>query len=98
MLPLTVVVNKRTHKPSENDVYIGRPSMWGNPYIIGRDGLTRDAAVARYRAYMRNKVLRNPAWMRALQKLQGKTLICYCKPHACHGDILVELIEEYYDE
>ena len=88
------VVNKRTHKPTENDVYIGRPSMWGNPYIIGRDGLTRNAAVASYRTYMRSKVLRNSGWRRALQKLQGKTLVCYCKPHVCHGDILEELIEE----
>lgn len=27
-----------------------------------------------------------------LLKLNGKTLGCWCKPDACHGDILIELI------
>jgi hypothetical protein len=31
------------------DVYIGRPSKWGNPFQIGRDG-TRDEVIAKYRA------------------------------------------------
>lgn len=27
-----IVVNKRYHIPTQNDVYIGRPSIFGNPY------------------------------------------------------------------
>jgi hypothetical protein len=26
-------------------------------------------------------------------ELDGRTLGCWCKPLACHGDILVELLE-----
>jgi Domain of unknown function (DUF4326) len=28
-----------------------------------------------------------------LHELQGKVLCCYCKPQPCHGDTLIELIE-----
>ena len=32
----TKVINIRFH---DYDVYIGRPSRWGNPYSIGKDGV-----------------------------------------------------------
>ena len=44
---MTVVVNKKTHKKTEDDLYIGRPSKWGNPFVIGRDG-TRDEVILKY--------------------------------------------------
>jgi Domain of unknown function (DUF4326) len=71
------------------DVYIGRPGKWGNPFVIGRDG-TREDVIARYKEYL----LSNPALMeQARLELKGKTLGCFCKPLACHGDALVEYIE-----
>lgn len=30
------VLNKYKLKPSEEGVYIGRPSKWGNPFVIGK--------------------------------------------------------------
>ena len=87
------VVNKKTHKPTSNDVYIGRPSIWGNPYVIGHRG-DRNAVVARYRTYMRSRILRYPHMMKLLLGLKGKNLVCYCAPQACHGDVLEALIEE----
>ena len=27
------------------------------------------------------------------EKLKGKVLGCYCKPEACHGDIIVDFLE-----
>jgi hypothetical protein len=70
------------------DVYIGRPSKWGNPFVIGRDG-TRDEVIAKYRAW----VVTQPDLMASLGELKGKTLGCWCGPAACHGDVLVELAE-----
>jgi len=32
--------------------------------------------------------------MKDLQELEGKVLGCWCSPHECHGDVLVELLEE----
>lgn len=69
------------------DVYIGRPSKWGNPFVIGKDG-TRKEVIEKYRQY----ILSKPELINSLHELEGKRLGCYCKPKSCHGDILVELI------
>lgn len=78
-----MVVNKRKHKPTANDVYIGRPSKWGNPFVIGKDG-TRDDVIRKYEIWLQQQ----PHLMAALPELRGKTLVCWCKPAACHGDVL----------
>ena len=76
----TTVVNRRDHA---YDVYIGRPSKWGNPYVIGRDG-DRDTVIMLYAEHL----MSSPKLLAALGELRGKTLGCYCKPLACHGDVL----------
>jgi hypothetical protein len=80
-------VTKVVHCKRESfDVYIGRPSKWGNPFQIGRDG-TREEVIAKYRAW----IVQQPALMAALPELEGKVLACWCAPKACHGDVLAEL-------
>jgi hypothetical protein len=32
-------------------VYIGRPSIWGNPFVIGRDG-DRAEVIGQYEAWL----------------------------------------------
>lgn len=88
------VVNKRTHVPTPNDTYIGRGSIWGNPFHIGADGSRQDT-IDKYGALMHGRLNGDKAeyWVEELLKLQGRTLVCFCKPQACHGDILEELIE-----
>jgi len=85
---MTRVVNILT-KPYPDGVYIGRPSKWGNPFQIGRDG-TRDEVIEKYRQW----ILTQPELLAALPELKGKTLGCFCSPKKCHGDVLVELIGE----
>ena len=87
----TTVVNLLTVKPKEqyNDIYIGRPSIWGNPFVIGKDG-TREEVIAKYRKWAQSQ----PTLLKSLPLLKGKRLKCFCKPLPCHGDILVELIEK----
>lgn len=70
----------------EYDIYIGRPSKWGNPYEIGKDG-TRKQVIQLYREY----ILSNKELMSSLGELKGKRLGCWCKPLPCHGDVLDEL-------
>ena len=79
-------------KKEEYDVYIGRPSKWGNPYQIGVHG-TREEVIQKYR----EMILGNKKLLSALPELQGKTLGCWCSPLACHGDVLVELLENKYE-
>jgi len=73
-------------RPRLDCVYVGRPSKWGNPFVIGRDG-SRDEVIAKYRAW----ILRQPALMAALHELCGKDLVCWCAPERCHADVLIEL-------
>jgi len=73
----------------EWDIYIGRPSVWGNPFIVGKDG-SRAEVVEMYRRYINNK----PELLSRIGELEGKVLGCWCKPKPCHGDVLVELIEK----
>ena len=82
----TKVVNLR-YEPY--DVYIGRGSIWGNPFRIGVHG-TREEVIIKYKWYVLNK----PTLLACLPELKGKVLGCYCKPLACHGDILVDLLEK----
>jgi len=74
-------------KKEPYDVYIGRPSKWGNPFSIGVDG-TREEVITKYENWVKN----NPDLMRDLPELKGKILGCWCYPKHCHGDVLVELI------
>lgn len=71
------------------DVYVGRPTMWGNPFTIGKDG-TREEVIAKYETWLRGR----PDLMRALAQLKGKVLACWCAPKPCHGDVLLRLANE----
>ena len=81
---MTQVVNKYR---DPYDVYIGRGSKWGNPFRIGIDG-TREDVIKQYRDWIQTQ----PYLLNSLEELRGKTLGCFCSPQACHGDILVELL------
>ena len=76
-------------KKEKYDIYIGRPSKWGNPFSIGKDG-TREQVIEKYRKW----ILKQDFLLNSLDELKDKTLGCWCKPKACHGDILVELVNE----
>lgn len=88
--PETLVVNKYKEP---YDVYIGRGSIWGNPFTIQEYG--RDRCIALYEQYIRQRLHEEPDLYLQLLELKGKRLGCFCKPKACHGDILVKLIQEY---
>lgn len=94
----TPVVNLHHLKPGwQHDpdyVYIGRPGKglkgpFGNPYrlIVGPQ---RKTTLKRYRAYLLNKLNTDSEFRIQVAELSGKTLVCFCKPRECHGDILAE--------
>lgn len=82
-------------KKEKYDVYIGRPSKWGNPYSHKEGTLaefkvnSREEAVRKFEEYL----ISNEDLMKDLPSLKGKVLGCWCKPKACHGDILVKYID-----
>lgn len=75
-------------KREKYDVYIGRPSVWGNPFKLSA-GEARGTTIARYERWL----LTQPELLAQLPRLKGKTLGCWCKPHACHGDVLARLAD-----
>jgi len=90
----TTVVNCRK---KAYDVYIGRPSVYGNPFVIGKDG-TREEVIKKYEAWLfgRLRVYGNvpPSRKQIKNELHGKVLGCYCSPLICHGDLLAEIADE----
>lgn len=84
-------------KKEPYDVYIGRPSKWGNPYTHLENTSapyvvdSREDAVRLYEEWIRSQ----PELMEAAKKeLKGKVLGCWCSPLACHGDVLIKIANE----
>lgn len=83
---MTTVVHCRKEK---YDVYVGRPSKWGNPFKVGP--YTREEALEKYEEWIQTQ-----DWLLkdVVKELKGCVLGCWCKPLACHGDILAKLADE----
>lgn len=81
------------------DVYIGRPSLWANPYSHVASAHapfhveTRAEAVEKYEVWLRQQ----DVLLDKLIELKGRTLGCWCNPgELCHGQIIIKLIEEIH--
>jgi len=101
----TTVVNKHVDR---GDIYIGRLNgmpHFGNPFAHKQGTLatvlvgSRQEAIERFRFWLAGQTDQNleplrRAWILAnLYRLQGKRLECFCKPAACHGDVLAEMAD-----
>lgn len=86
----TKVVNVKETK--KYDVYIGRPSKYGNPFVIGKDG-DRKTVIKKYEIWLMKddqKELRHDI----KKNLKGKILGCFCKPEKCHGDVIAKIVNK----
>lgn len=101
-IAITRVINIKTEKNYENKKnsknyeYIGRGSYWGNPHSMYEKGESREEVIRKYKYdfdYDKfiNKEKKN------VYKLNGKRLGCFCKPEACHGDILADYLNGWDD-
>ena len=94
---MTQVVNLKT---DQYDIYIGRPSKWGNPFSHKDDTLSefkvssRKESIEKYGKW----IVTQTHLMDSLHELKDKRLGCFCKPSKCHGDILVQLVETQFSE
>ena len=82
---LPKVLNK-SDPASKNYIYVGRPTKWGNPFIVGKDG-NRIDVVEKFRKWICDQ----PNLINELDELKGRNLACWCVPLACHADILLDL-------
>jgi hypothetical protein len=102
--------NLKNWMEDEANVYIGRgrvvfltkegpsfppkDSPFCNPFKVGKDG-TREEVIAKFRSYMNSRLQQDSELVKQLLALEGKRLGCWCKPDACHGDVVLELIQAY---
>ena len=91
------VYNKHHRDAPKDAVYIGRGSPWGNPFshietshaAVKVD--TRQEAIATFEM----QVMSQPEFVERIKReLKGKDLVCFCKPRACHGDVLLRIANE----
>lgn len=47
-----------------------------------------------YEMYLGWRIQADPKFFQVIKALAGKTLVCFCKPNPCHGDILADFCEE----
>jgi len=87
----TVVVNVRHEKP---DVYCGRPSIYGNPYRIGKDG-TRVDVILKYIDYFFDRMAKDVEFRNAIYALKGKRIGCWCHPNLCHLHVIAYYLNHY---
>lgn len=76
------------------DVSIMRPSVYGNPYVIGRDG-TRAEVVAKFRKDFEERVHDSVVFLQRICELRGKRIGCCCEAdEECHGDIIADFLNQ----
>ena len=96
------VVNKRYKYVAADDevlVYVGRPSVLGNPFPMHNES-ERDHVIAQYRQWLDAQRRTNSAAWQEVERLAqqaagGKSLAlqCYCAPRKCHADVIKSAIE-----
>lgn len=87
-------------KMPRNAVYVGRPSVYGNPFVVGKDG-NASRCIAHYLQYLhgihtmaREGDAAACRMMHKILELQGKNLACWCPPgKPCHADVLINFVK-----
>lgn len=85
-------------KREKYDIYIGRPSKWGNPFILEgyNENCNKNNIVYSRREALEKYIewfLKQPELIKQAKKeLKDKILGCWCKPELCHGDFLVQYV------
>lgn len=100
--PIRIQRNRsRGWRRPEGALYVGRPTKWGNPCLVGQpigykvDGVwhSRATTAADAVAWYREMLSPDSAMAEdARRELRGKDLCCWCRlDQPCHADILLEI-------
>lgn len=97
---MCIVVNRYKVNMDDPDiVYIGRGSIWGNPFshkegtkAIWKVDSVSDA-IKHYREYLWAAIQEGDVTIEMLKELDGKRLACYCAPNPCHGNIIKRAVQ-----
>lgn len=86
-------------------VYIGRSTgkrslysgYYGNPFKLEKEE-ARGSTLEKFEKWARERLEKEKFYRLMVRRLYGKTLVCYCAPSPCHGDILLKLAKELHDK
>ncbi|UPR31029.1 DUF4326 domain-containing protein [Vibrio crassostreae] len=76
--------------------YIGRGSYWGNPYSMLDGHGDRNEVIRKFKYDFDFEKFPNLD-KNKVYELAGKRLGCFCKPEACHGDVLADYLNSWDD-
>ena len=89
---MAIHINNR--KTDSFGIYVGRPSILGNPYSIGKDG-SRAEVIQLYRIWLWDELKKHSRVYRELIRLLNiyrskgaLSLLCYCAPLPCHAEVI----------
>ena len=94
---------------NDNHIYIGRnmtvyvpgalQSKWNNPFTVKKYGIEKSLQL--YREWVmtgihpiNGKKRKEGPLLNEIEELRGKILGCWCKPNKCHGDVLIDIIND----
>lgn len=91
----TTVIHIRDSRP--DDIYIGRAGhnkdgYFGNPFPL-KKGDPRGSTISKYKAYFLERINSDSTFRERVLALKDKRLVCFCKPHPCHGDVIAEWVD-----
>lgn len=79
-------------KMPDGAIYVGRPSIWGNPWRKHRGCDDAANAVRQYRGLIIANQQSAERFRLPLHELRGKDLACWCPLNQpCHADVLLEI-------
>lgn len=81
------ILNKHKDGMPADAVYVGRGSIWGNPFVIGQHG-NRDEVCDKHRLHLWQQIKQGDITLAELAALHGKDLVCFCAPMRCHGNTI----------
>lgn len=80
-------------KISPYTLYIGRPSIFGNPFPVGVN--SRESVIRKYFEYAIN----NKRLLESIRNIPYNAILgCFCAPLPCHGDVIITLWRYMHDE
>lgn len=94
------VINIKPHRPTKCTHYIGRNAAYyglqdydtglGNPFPLAWNR-TRAQSIVEFEAWARA----TPHVLETIRRLPADAILgCWCKPKACHGDVIIKLWHE----
>lgn len=96
VINIKIETEYQSEKSTSSYEYIGRGSYWGNPHSMYEQGVDREEVIRKYKYDFDYEKFPNKE-KSEVYKLAGKRLGCFCKPQACHGDVLADYLNSWDD-